>query len=161
MSTAVPKATIKYLVNGLTASPDVLERLLEGVTDAELDARPDPDRFTLREAIAHMADWEGVWLERIERTLNEDTPFLPGYDEGQWAIDHDYAHAKLPEQLARFRSGRERIVAILSGLAPEAWTRPAKHGEWGDTTVLAMAALILGHDGYHLKQVVDFRPKAG
>jgi len=161
LSICIPKQTIKYLLSGLAGSPDVMERLLAGISDTELDARPDPERFTLREAVSHMADWEGVWLERIDRTLDEDTPFLPGYDEGQWAIDHDYAHAKLPEQLAKFRSGREKIIARLSDLPAEAWLRPARHGEWGDTTVFAMAALILGHDGYHLKQIVDFRPQAG
>jgi uncharacterized damage-inducible protein DinB len=154
----LPKQTIKYLLSGLAATPAVAERLLAGATDAELDARPDPERFTLREALAHMADWEGVWLERIERTLAEENPHLPGYDEGQWAIDHDYAHSVASEQLARLRTGREKIVARLSGLTPEQWARPASHSEWGNTTVFAMAALILGHDGYHLRQFVEFRP---
>ena len=33
------------------------------------DRKPDPERFTIREVVAHMADWEGVWLERARRVV--------------------------------------------------------------------------------------------
>lgn len=54
--------TRKYLVGALDGAPDVFESLLAGLTDAEIDRRPDPDRFTLREMMAHLADWSrSIW----------------------------------------------------------------------------------------------------
>lgn len=148
---------IRYLLSGLSTSPLTLGVLLRGITEAEMDTRPDPDRFTLREALAHLADWEGVWLERMTRIAQEDTPFLPSYDEGQWALDHNYAHADFPAELAKFGRGREQSVAFLQDLPGPAWRRVGLRDEAGPLSIFDMVAMILGHDGYHLRQVLDYR----
>ena len=41
--------------------------------------------------MAHLADWELVFQQRLTRMRSEDNPMRPGYDVGQWAIDHGYA----------------------------------------------------------------------
>ena len=154
----VAPGILKYLQTGLAATPIVLERLCADLTTAQVDHRPDPERFTLREAMAHHADWERVWDERLNRMLDEDNPDMPGYDEGQWAIDNDYAHADFAEQLALFRSRREKLCAQFAALTPEQWMRAGLRDEIGSITVYDLAVHILGHDGYHLRQVVEFRP---
>jgi hypothetical protein len=153
----IATAVLRYLQGGLAATPIVLEQLCAGITTEEMDRQVDPERFTLREAIAHMADWEGVWEERISRMVEEDNPVLPGYDEGQWAIDHDYAHSDFAEQLDRFRAGREKLTALLASLGPEEWGRTCIREDIGPLTIGDLATLVLGHDGYHLRQVVEFR----
>jgi uncharacterized damage-inducible protein DinB len=154
----VPEGVRRYLRHGLAATPIVLERLCVGVTEQDLDRRPDPERFTLREALAHLADWEGVWLDRMTRMRREDHPFLESFDEGQWAIDHDYAHSNAAEQLIRFRAGREKISALLNELTDDEWERTGNREEIGSVTILDFAVLVLGHDGYHLRQFVEYRP---
>ena len=128
MNAETPDRIRTYLRQGLAATPVLLDRLLEGITADELDKRPDPARFTIREALCHLADWEGVWRERLQRIATEDTPFLPGYDEGQWAIDHDYAHANAAEQLEKFRAGREALSVFLADLPANIYgrKRPAR-----------------------------------
>ena len=155
-----PERTLLYLCSGLAAAPSVLGRLLDGATDDEYDFRPDPDRFTLREVVAHLADWEPIWLRRMEAMAREETPLLPGYDESQFAIDHDYAHADVAGELAKFREARARTVAFLGGLTPAQWARTGRHGDWGTVTVYDLAALVCGHDGYHLGQAVEWRDAA-
>src|SRR2546430_2130653 len=139
----LPDKARHYLLEGLNGTPVVIDRLLRDATDADFDRRPDPARFTIREVMGHLADWEGVWLERATRILGEEHPSLPGYDEGRWAIDHDYAHMDVAEQQARFRDGRARLTSLLHKLSREQWDRTANHGEWGEITLAGMATLIL------------------
>lgn len=157
MDKTTPEYIRRYLLHGLAATPLTLTALLAGVSAAELDAHPDPARFTLREAIAHLADWEGVWRERIERTVAEESPFLPSYDEGQWAIDHHYMQTDATEQLARFADGRQTLTALLGDLKAEEWARVGLRDEVGAVSVFEMVAMILGHDGYHVRQILDYR----
>jgi uncharacterized damage-inducible protein DinB len=154
----VPERVRKYALEALSATPPVLARLLDGLTDAEADRRPDPERFTIREALAHVADWEPIWLERLTALAERDNPTVPGYDEGQFAIDRDYAHADIAEQLARVTEGRARLVEYVARVPRESWDRPGVHGEIGPLTFHDLVTLILAHDGYHLKQMVEFRP---
>jgi uncharacterized damage-inducible protein DinB len=145
-----------YLMEGLAATPVVVADMLRRARPEDYDRRPFADRFTLREVLAHMADWEGVWLERLERMRDLDNPLLQGYDEGQWAIEHDYASADPMEQLVKLRDGRAKLLATLRALPGEGWERTGQHSEWGSVTISSMAALVLGHDGYHTRQISEW-----
>lgn len=148
-----------YLIHGLRATPLVVAHLIEDAGPADFDRRPDPERFTIREVVAHLADWDGVWLERTGRIVHDDNPVLDSYDEGQWAIDHRYSDLVVAAQLERFRTGREQFAAYLYDLSPEQWERTGVR-EFGPITIFQQTAMILGHDGYHLKQICDWL-KAG
>jgi uncharacterized damage-inducible protein DinB len=152
----VPEHVRRYLLHGLAGTPIVVDRLMAAATPADLDRRPDPERFTLREVMAHLADWEPIWQERLERVRSEESPALPSIDEGQMAIDRDYARSNPTEQQTRFRDGRATLLRLLHDLAPEEWDRTGRHSAWGTLTTAEIAALILGHDGYHLRQIAEW-----
>ena len=149
--------TRHYLLLDLQSAPDVLARLLADTSDPTVyDRRPDPDRFTLREMVAHLADWEAVFLKRLTQTRDEESATLQGLDEGQVAIDHDYAHADLSECLARYKAGRPKIIALLRGLSPEQWDRVGRHTEIGPISLEEQIVLMAAHDGYHRQQALEW-----
>ncbi|MGC8668194.1 MAG: DinB family protein [Chthonomonadales bacterium] len=151
----LPSATRTYLVHGLRATPIVVEHLTQGLDDAVLDRRPDAERFTIREVLAHLADFEVVWLERMRRMASEAEPFLPGVDESELAAAHDYAHSDPEVQRDRFCRGRDALVGFLEALSPEEWDRTGRR-ETGIITIGSLAAMVLGHDGYHTRQIVEW-----
>jgi len=158
----LPDRVHLYLLLDLESAPEALARLLAGVSDpAAWDRRPDPDRFTLREMAAHLADWEGVFLGRLTQTRDEENAILHGLDEGQVAIDRDYAHADPQECLTRYGAGRKEIVAFLRGLSPEQWGRVGTHTEIGPISLEAQVVLIAAHDGYHRQQALSYVPWGG
>lgn len=153
----LPEKVFQYLLIDLESAPDVLEALLAGVTSPDAwDRKPNPDRFTLREMAAHLADWESVFLGRLKQTRDEENAVLQGLDEGQVAIDHDYAHADPEESLARYRAGRTEMVAVLRGLSPEQRERVGIHTEVGPISLENQTVLIAAHDGYHRQQAVQW-----
>jgi uncharacterized damage-inducible protein DinB len=152
----LPEGARNYLLHGLEATPIVIDRMMRAATPADYDRRPDPERFTLREVMAHLADCEPIWLERMEAIRSQSHPTLPNRDEGQLAIDHDYAHADVAAKQHLFREGRARLVRFLRDLAPAEWDRTAQHTLWGPVTLGSLVALILGHDGYHLRQIAEW-----
>lgn len=153
----LPKKVHTYLLGALEGAPDLFDALLRGMTDAEADRRPDPARFTLREALAHLADWEDVLRGRLTQTRDEDRPILQGLDEGQWAVDRDYAHADWREQARLYRERRRQMVDLLHALSPAQWERVGNHTELGPITLEAQAVLVSAHDAYHLQQIAQWR----
>lgn len=153
-----PAYVKKYFLSALNASPEVLEAFLKALPadDPRWDLRPDPERFTLREIVAHLADWDPVFTARMERTVKEELPFIPDMDEGQVALDHDYAHQDPHAALARFRTARAALVVFLSGLTDADWSRVAVKEIHGPVTLERQAVMILAHDGYHMEQVVQW-----
>lgn len=153
----LPPRARDFLLITLSGAPVVLERLLKSHTPTPSlwDTRPDPERFSLREVLAHLADWEPIARERLSRTCDEEHPFLPSRDPTRIAEENDYAHSDPLKQLARFRDSRERLVEYLSALPENAWQRTAHRELTGDMTLEEQVVLVAAHDGYHLKQIAE------
>ena len=149
-SMVIPPALKTYLIGGIAGTPTVMSRLAERITD--WDARSAPERFTYREALAHLADWDGVFGERIRRILTEENPTLPDIDEGALAVEHDYANQDPLMIFERFEASRADLVAQLQGLSEDDWHRVGHREKVGDLNLLHLATMILGHDAYHIRQ---------
>lgn len=146
-----------YVLKGLAGTPDVVEQLLRNLPagDTRWDARPDPERWTLREIVAHLADWERIFGERTQLMLTENGTTLPEYDIDQLAIDNDYAHSDPTVELANYRARRNALIAVLQELDDTGWVRYAQR-EWGQLVLEELAVLILGHDAYHTRQIAQW-----
>lgn len=150
----VPEPVRTYLLHDLEATPHVIAKLMGGLND--WDRRDDPERFSAREMVAHLADWEPIWQERIRRILEEENPLLPSIDEGEIAKTNRYDCLDGEDCLRRYVEGRALTVELLRSVPQDAWNRRAHREFVGDIDLFQLAVMISGHDGYHLKQAIDF-----
>jgi len=156
---AIPPYVRSYYTGALETAPAVLNKLLESSADdnALWDFRPYADRFTLKEALAHVADWDDIWIERISTIRDEDHPVLPDKDEGAIAIERDYAQSSPQGSLARLKASRPRLVDLVQSLDPEAWDRPAYKENLGEVILSDIVTLVTMHDSYHVRQVLEYQ----
>lgn len=152
----LPPAGRDYLLAALENSPPTAEALLFGAGPDVWDLRPDPERFSVREIVAHLADWEDVWRERFRRTANEDRPRLTRPILPARIEEKGYASADPAECLSRLRAKRAENLAWLRALPEEAWDRTAHLDRLGETSLAGLIGLALGHDSYHLRQVAEW-----
>lgn len=149
----------RYLIPGLKLSPDVFKRIIDRIPDDKLDVPTHPDRFTPREIIAHMADWEPIMRdERMKCALDRPGETFEAYDEGQRAIDQKYIELDVNEQLRKFAMERAETVAWVRKVPTEAWDNVAHHPEAGDMRLSEIVNMIVGHDMYHLEQLSAVLP---
>jgi uncharacterized damage-inducible protein DinB len=144
----------QYLIGALDHTPATLDALLNGEPDWNL--RPDSERFSLREIVAHLADWESVWRERFERTINEEMPQLSRPDITQRSEDRCYATADPVQCLKTLREERSATTSWLRTLSPGDRDRTANLDRMGEMGLDALVALALAHDAYHLRQVAEW-----
>jgi hypothetical protein len=142
-----------YLFPGLELAPLTYERLIGAIPELRWDEKIDPDRFTLREAIAHVADWEPILLERLRTAVESPGSAIEAYDEGQRALDMNYNQTAPLEQVGLFRQKRAETVRFLRGLSTEKWSNTFIHPERGEISVADLANMLLGHDHYHLEHL--------
>jgi len=154
----MPPPVRKYLVSAIAGTPDVVECMLKDVhaDDPRWDFRPVPGRFTLREVVAHLADWEPIHLERLQRMVTEDNPSLPNVDEEKTAIDNDYAHSDPHGSMEWLRGGRQKLVQQFQALTDDEWSRRGNRELIGEVTVETHAVFIAAHDGYHTRQIAQW-----
>ncbi len=140
-----------YLVKSLEFGPAVLERIVKVIPATRYDEQTSPDRFTLREAVAHLADFEPIFRGRMEDALRNPGVTVEPKDEEQMAIDHDYASQDLIANLNLFIEERRKTAELLRGLSPDGFETPLNHPHLGPLVLEDIANFLLAHDLYHLE----------
>lgn len=133
--------------------PDRIAALLNGRSEDDLRRRPSPGEWSVKEIACHLRDGARIYHERLARTLGEDRPLLPGYDEMALAAGDAYQNADTAAILPEVREWRDRTVSLLSGLPAAAWERPLVHEEEGEMTLIQLAAHMIEHESMHVRDI--------
>jgi hypothetical protein len=129
----------------------VAEALLK-IKAEELDARPAPNKWSVREIVHHLADSEMIAAARLRYLLGQDRPTIHGYDQDEFArrLYYDRPHEV---SLELFRLVRESTAEILDRLTPAEWIREGTHTEAGPYGVDAWLKTYSGHAHKHATQI--------
>ncbi len=150
-------SNIPELLERLRRGPEVIATLMTGAAGPELDFRPAPDKWTVRQIAAHLADSEIVIADRCRRTIAEDNPTLVAYDQEAWAKNLDYARRKTSESVDLLRRVRVVTYELLKELPPEAYDRKATHSELGAITLGQLLERMVAHTESHARQIQQVR----
>lgn len=136
----------------LARTADAIEEMVLGV-DSEILNRPEsPGKWSVTGVIAHLADSDLVWSNRLRFVLAEDRPPLVGYDQDLWADRLRYDGREAREEHSLFRVVRAANLGLLGRLEPTDLARVGIHAERGEESVGHMIQLYAGHDLVHLAQ---------
>lgn len=130
-----------------------IERLLKGKPAPKLRKRPAPDKWSVGEILAHLADTEIVVGWRLRASLGAPGTPIQAYDQDAWAAARNYGKHDPRESLEHFRAVREANLAFYKSLSPEQWKHYGMHAERGEESIERLAHMMAGHDINHLQQI--------
>ena len=136
-----------------TATAKKLERLIRGVPTAKLRKRPAPDKWSVAEILAHLADAEIVGSFRIRLILGAPGTPIAAFDQDAWVTSGHYAKRDPRKSVEQFRVLREANLALFKSLTPEQWKHYGMHSERGQESVEHIVKMFAGHDVNHVRQI--------
>ena len=125
---------------------------LAGATEAELDARPAPEKWSAREIVHHLADSEMQSAFRLRQMLAAERPAIAAYDEKEFAKKLHYDRP-IASSLAAFKAARESTAELLDRLAESDWTRQGFHPEHDSYGVEKWMTVYAAHGHDHADQI--------
>jgi DinB superfamily len=135
------------------ATAKKLERLIKGVPTAKLRKRPAPDKWSVGEILAHLADAEIVGGFRMRLILGAPGTPVAAFDQDSGVISGHYAKRDPRKSVEQFRAVREANLALLKSLTPDQWEHYGMHSERGQETIEHIVRMFAGHDINHLRQI--------
>jgi hypothetical protein len=135
------------------ATPNKLSRLINGVPLSKLRKRPAPDKWSVSEILAHLADTEIVGGFRMRLILGSPGTPVAGFDQDAWVTSGHYDKRNPRQSVEQFRTLREANLALLKSLTPDQWQHHGVHSERGVETIDRIAHMFAGHDLNHLQQI--------
>lgn len=139
------------LIDAYLAGPPQLREAISGMDDRQLDAAPIPGKWSTRQVICHIADFEPVYADRMKRAIVEDGPTIFGGDPDAFAARLAYDQRDLAEELQLIESVRRHMARILRTLPPADFQRTANHSEAGPLSVAQLLANITNHIPHHIE----------
>ncbi len=127
---------------------------LQGMTESQAMHRYAPDKWSVKDAIQHMADVERVFAYRALRFARADSTELPGFDENAWAPAAGADRRSASELLFELAAVRAATLTLFAGLDHEALLRRGR-ANGAETSVRAIAHIIAGHERHHLAVLKD------
>ncbi len=141
------------------ATAEKLDRLIKGVSTSELRRRPAPEKWSVSEIIAHLADGEIVGAFRMRFILGSPGSPVVAYDQDEWVTSGHYEKRDPQKSVELFRVLRKANLALLESLNPEQWKHCGMHSERGQESIEDIVRMFAGHDINHLLQVEKILPR--
>jgi len=136
------------------ATPSQLDRRLRDVAPEELIRRPAPEKWSIAEIVAHLADAELAMGWRLRNMLANPGVALTWWDEAAWAERLGYAQQDASLSAGVFRALRESNLRLLESVPRARWVECyGVHEVRGRQTVEEFVRLEAAHDLNHLRQI--------
>lgn len=161
MSETVQQYTQRILANAEGQDPikaqsttnKKLTRLIKGVPTAKLRKRPAPDKWSVAEILAHLADVEIVIGWRMRSILGDPGTPVQAYDQNAWVVAGHYNKRDPRKSIELHRVLRDANLALLKSLSPEQWKHFGQHAERGQESIEHIVRMVAGHDVNHIHQI--------
>jgi hypothetical protein len=141
------------LLERFRRGPEVVAAALTGAAGAEVDFRPSPEQWSVRQIVAHLSDSEMTAAVRFRGIIAEDEPAMPQTDQNAWAEKLDYGKRKYSNSLETFRRIRGESYELLKDLPEEVYSRAGIHSVRGRMTLLDLLRIYAGHPEKHALQI--------
>lgn len=145
----------------LAQTPAALRSAVADLTPAQESQPEAAGKWSIRQAVAHLADSELVGAFRFRMVLAHDAPTIPAYDQDLWAQRLRYQESDVPTALAEFSAFRLANLRVIRRATPTDLQRVMRHVERGDESLAQMIRMYAGHDLVHLRQIARIRRAIG
>ena len=142
--------TLDELLKQYENGPELLKTAIAAVRNDQLDLIPVLGKWSIRQVVCHIADFEPVYTDRMKRVLVEDNPTMFGGDPDVFAAGLHYEKRQVQDELELISVVRRQMAVILRNTDVEDFQRTGVHSEAGPLTLETLLERITRHIPHHV-----------
>ena len=142
-------------------SPKQIAAAVSGLPDKTLRYKPAPDKWSIIEILAHLADMEILYAYRMRQMLADEKPVIAPIDQDAWARNLGYMQSNPMELVAQYGLNRHANLQLLRRLKVADLEKSAYHPEKkAQVTVAEIVQMMSKHGPNHLEQIEKLKKQA-
>ena len=123
-------------------------------TTAEWNRKPASGKWSARENLAHLCRYHEVFLERLNRILQEDRPEFGRYRAEEDELWPSWSPLAVDLLFARIRQLRQEVRSKIGSLSREQLVRTGIHPVLGEMNIPLWLEFFLLHEAHHLYAIL-------
>ena len=128
--------------------------LLTGRTESDGDRRYAPEKWSLKEVVAHLNDTERIMSYRALRISRGDATPIEGFEQDDYIRNGPFRHIALADLIEDYIAVRRATITLFRNLDEAAWSRRGVASK-NEVTVRALAYIIAGHELHHRRIIEE------
>ncbi len=149
---------LKQVLEILATTPEKLQREISTMSRREMQTRAAPNKWSVQEVLAHLADVEELGMRsRVAAMVEQENPTLPSFDQEARAAEMEYSKIDPRRSLASLARQRRANVQWLRKLRPAQLKRKGVHEKVGEISAEELITEWAFHDLGHLKQILEIK----
>jgi hypothetical protein len=154
-SLATSELTPAQVAELLESTCALLEAEIKALGDDEARWHPAPGEWCVNECLGHIIEAEKRgFFGRIIRTLEQDRPLEPGWDQIAVARERKDCERMAMSLFMEFMGLRHASVEMVKALRLEQLDRACLHAKVGELQVRGLLQEWVHHDRNHTKQIL-------
>ena len=149
------------LIERYLRGAEILSAAVVGMDDEQLDAKPIAGKWSTRQVVCHVVDFEPIYADRMKRVIAENCPTFFGGDPDVFAARLAYEQRAVAGELQLLSAVRSHMAAILRELTAADFQRTGNHSEAGTMTLEGLLTNIANHVPHHINFINDKRQALG
>lgn len=145
------------LLQNLEEGIRTVEAAVKGVSDEVVRRRPEPNKWSIAEIVAHLATIEQVFVTRYCQMAFREKPSVFAFDNDALAASLRFNEQGLAETLKEFKRLRQETLTLLRALPPKSWERTGIHPKRGEFSIAGLVEQHSHHDGHHAERIRSLR----
>jgi hypothetical protein len=155
------EADLKKHLDAAEKSPKQIAAAVSGLPEKTLRYKPAPDKWSILEILAHLADMEILYAYRMRQMLADRDPVIAPIDQDAWAKNLGYMESSPPELVALYGLNRHANLRLLRRLKIDDLQKSARHPELDrPVTVADYVQMMSKHGPNHLEQIERLKKEA-
>ena len=134
-------------VEVIASTPEKLDGLVAGLSAEQMERRPAPGKWSVREIMTHLADCDLAFGFRLRQGA-AGVEMIQPFDQDDWA--RNYGGYDFQAAVTTYRALRAWNLAFVRSLTKEQRERKITHPERGTMRVWTIVETMAGHDLHHL-----------
>jgi hypothetical protein len=151
---ATPATAVPRIVD------EVLLRFAERLADEDATTRPAPEVWSPTEYACHVRDVCEVFDGRLRAMLDESDPLFENWDQDATALQRRYWRQRSLPVAAELDAGAARILATITGVTGEQWSRPGRRSNGSVFTVETLVQYFAHDLVHHAHDIEAHRPRS-
>lgn len=129
---------------------DTTMALLRSVKEERGAYRYAPGKWSIKEVVGHVVDFERIFAYRALRIGRGDKTPIPGAEQDDYVLAANFDRRSMFDLAAEFHHLRQATMLLFRSLDEEALSRTGVASGL-DISVRALAYIIAGHERHHME----------